>query len=124
MIKIIYTTKTTIVVTTAPASRRARQPETTRDKMDNWWWTLRDMSLYMGVGGLSDHLVSHFWTLSPKTYDRDDEDVEIMDVLITREIKPSTVDYESCYDVVRGRRKSASYRLCLTEPLYGGVNRV
>lgn len=121
MIIIIYTTKTTIV-TMAPASRRARQPETIRDRMDNWWWTLREMSLYMGVGGLSDHLVSHFRTLSPKTYDRDDEDVEIMDVLITREIKPSTVDYESCYDVVRGRRKSALYRLYLTEPLYSGVS--
>lgn len=32
----------------------------------------------MGVGGLSDHLVSHFRTLSPKTYDRDDEDVVML----------------------------------------------
>jgi len=42
----------------------------------------------MGVGGLSDHLVSHFRTLSPKTYDRDNKDAVIMDVLITCEIKP------------------------------------
>lgn len=80
------------------------------------------MSLYMGLGGLSDYLVSHFRTLSPKTYDRDDKDVEIMDVLITREIKPSTVDYESCYDVVRGHLKNALYRLSRTE-LNSGVSR-
>ena len=59
----------------------------------------------MDVGGFSDHLVSHFRTLSPKTYDGDDEDVVmLMDVSVTREIKPGTVEYESCYDVVRGRR--------------------
>jgi len=42
--------------------------------------------LQMGVGGLSDHLASHFQTLSLKTYDRDNKDVVIMDVSITREI--------------------------------------
>jgi hypothetical protein len=77
--------------------------------------------LCIGVGGLSDHLVSHFRTLSLKTYDRDDEDVVmLMDVSVTREIKPGTVEYESRYDVVRGRRAN---RLCPTEPLRGGVSR-
>lgn len=56
----------------------------------------------MGVGGLSDHLVSHFRTLSPKTYDcGGDKDAVIMDVLITRETRPDMVDYESCYDLVQ-----------------------